>query len=130
MELFLRDNDLSEWIELDEGVSLKIAYPTPEQELKLTSKFGELRWLNPEDESGRTAKMIEYFALLIRFCVKDWKGIKNKKTGDEIKCKVNDSNEVDSHLWKSLISIPGIAEYWGGAIKEQIDFNETDKKKL
>ena len=38
-------------------------------------------------------------------------------------------DELDPGLWAALIANPGVAEYWGGTIKKQIDFDETDKKK-
>ncbi len=130
MELFLRDNDTSEWIELEDGVSLKVAYPSPDQEMKLTAKFGEMRWTEPEEDTKRTNILIQYYGQLIRYCLKDWRGVKNARTGEEIPCRLTaDGSELDSKLWAALIAIPGIAEIWGHTIKTQLDFNDTDKKK-
>ena len=130
MELFLRDNDTSEWIELEGGVRLKVGYPSPAQEMQLAAKLGEMRWTDPSEDTKRTNILIQYYGMIIKFCVKDWDGIKNAKTGEAIPCRMNPAgDELDPGLWAALIANPGIAEYWGGTIKKQIDFNETDKKK-
>lgn len=123
MELFLRDNDLSDWIELEGGVSLKIAYPSYEQEKEISAAFVGLSL----DEKGYDG-FVDYYALLVRYCVKDWKGITNIKTGDEIKC-VTQNGQLDTGLMAALVRDPMLIAAWGGAIKEKIDFTETDKKK-
>ncbi len=124
MELFLRDNDLSDWIELEGGVSLKIAYPSYEQDIILSANFIDA--IGKEDNSQQ---LISYYANLVKFCVKDWKGIINTRTKEEIKCEVV-KDELSPNLMRVLIADPLLIAYWGGEIKKQIDFNETDKKKL
>ena len=72
MELFLRDNDLTDWIELESGVSLKIAYPTYEQEKEISSKFVDCMSTELETNSK---PYVDYYSLLVRYCVKNWKGL-------------------------------------------------------
>ena len=123
MELFLRDNDTSEWVELEGGVSLKVAYPTYEQEREISAKFVDC--FVPGEGSK---PYIDYYALLVRYCVKDWKGIVNIKTGEPVECKVT-NGALDTGLMAALVRDPELMADWGGAIKKQIDFDETDKKK-
>lgn len=124
MELFLRDNDLTDWIELDGGVSLKIAYPTYEQELDLSAKFMNISISEDKD----TKSLIEYFTNLVKYCVKDWKGINDKKTGEPVKCEIV-NGQISAPLMAALVRDPMLMADWGGRIKQQIDFTETDKKK-
>ena len=123
MELFLRDNDLSEWIELEGGVSLKVAYPTYEQEREISAKF-----VDCFEAAEGSKPYIDYYALLVRYCLKDWKGITNIKTGEPVECKVS-NGALDAGLMAALVRDPMLIAAWGGAIKEKIDFTETDKKK-
>ncbi len=130
MKLFLRDNDLSDWVKVGEGVEIKIEYPTPRQEAELMAKLSTLRYMEPE-ESGRLEIIAQYYGLLIKYCVKDWRGITDERTDEEVKCKLNyEGTELDAQLWGALMANPFLAEAWGGEIKRQIDFTPIDKKKL
>ena len=55
MELFLRDNDVSNWITVSNGVQLKIEYPTYEQEIELSGKLVDCQI------DGATSNLIDYF---------------------------------------------------------------------
>lgn len=125
MELFLRDNDLTDWIELESGVSLKIAYPTYEQEKEISSKFVDCMGTDIEVTSK---PYVDYYSLLVRYCVKDWKGISDLRTKEPIPCKVA-NNELSTDLMAALVRDPLLITDWGGRIKTKIDFTETDKKK-
>jgi len=126
MELFLRDNDLTDWIDLEGGVSLKVAYPTYEQEKDLSAKLTDLRRSDIETNSK---PVIEYYAALIKYCVKDWKGVINIKTKEPVLCELV-NNELAPYLLAALVRDAEVVAEIAVKIKSQIDFTETDKKKL
>ena len=123
MELFLRDNDVSNWITVSNGVQLKIEYPTYEQEIELSGKLVDCQI------DGATSNLIDYFATLVKYCVKDWKGITNIRTGEEIECRLK-NNTLDPVLLAALVRDADIVAEWGGEIRKQIEFDNSDKKKL
>jgi len=126
MEIILRDNGISEWLELADGVKLKIDYPNYEQDLVLGALFVAVQQNEDEKQSELSHK---YYSNLIKFCVKDWEGITNAVTGEEIKCELK-GNELSPDLMKILVSMPFVVFYWGNMIFEQISLKEVDKKKL
>ena len=126
MEIILRDNGISEWLELADGVKLKIDYPNYEQDLILGALFVAVQQNKDEKQSELSHK---YYSNLIKFCVKDWEGITNAATGEEIKCELK-GNELHPDLMKILVSMPFVVFYWGNMIFEQISLKEVDKKKL
>lgn len=136
----------TKWLELKdfEGVRIRIDYPTVEQNENLREKFFQVIFNNPNYTREEKAPVIELTfeqkakekRLLgeiakdtIKYCVKDWEGIK-AEDGEIIPCKIV-NNELDKDLFESFINN---LEYHhliriGNLIEDEIKLTEADKKK-
>lgn len=112
----------NDWIDVEDGIRLKIDYPTREQELKLNDTL-----LDTAESKIPRKNMMRYMNEMLRFCIKDWKGIKDE-SGAEVKCALS-GNELEKNLWLDLISEPSTVHLIYEKIEEQLKFTETDKKK-
>jgi len=129
MDLFLRDNDLSEWLDLGNGAKFKLAYPTAQQEKELSASTLQISLAVGEDE--KFAKTyLEYWLKLLKYTVKDWDGVNNARTGEPVKFATDKDGNMDDELLRPFAAYPELLSVIGEKIKKQIDFTETDKKKL
>jgi len=122
MKFTLRKS-ISNWITVptNEGeVKFLIDYPTREQGQTIQT------YVNGEIYSGND-KYLKALQYLIKFTVKDWRGVKDEN-GNEIPCVVV-NNELEDELWWMLVRDEERATSLGILIQEEIKFTETDKKK-
>jgi len=107
----------TDWLELNENQSIKIDYPTGLQELSLNDTLHE-------DGSDMT-KVIKYARLLLKYSIKDWKGF----DADFKLVRTKSGTEMDTDLWSQLVSKDAITLYIADLIKNELSFDESDKKK-
>ena len=122
----------SDWLKLDDEVSVKVDYPTREQQKELDrialSKFKEFN-VNSFDELNDNQKVElilanqEYTELYLRYTIKDWRGL-----GED--CKV-ENNQLDAEQWGRLIRGTSREELTKlyELIYKELSFTDTDKKK-
>ena len=103
----------SDWIEIDE-VKFLIDYPTNSQEMRLQEILLE--------KCSEDIKRLKYARLFLRFTIKGWEGI------DEPCLIIN--NELEQELWESLVTDTLQTLTIFGAIYDELNFTEIDKKKL
>ena len=112
--LLRKKKSLSDWIDVGEGMKIKIDYPTREQEQELQTI------LFSDDYSGND-KLLKWSQQYVRFTVKDWQGV------DE-KCILKDGI-LEENLWWDLVCKEENALTLATRIKAELEFTETDKKK-
>ena len=103
------------WINISEGIEFLCDYPTREQSQKLQS-------IMFDDRKSEQVRMIEYTQYFVKCVVKDWKGIDDK-------C-VLVNNELENELWWRVVEDATQALSLWNIINEELQFTETDKKKL
>lgn len=137
----------TKWIEVDgfEGVKVKIDYPTIEQDEELRELFFQSIHNNPNYTKDKKAPDIiltieqrakenilsERIAKFrIKFCVKDWEGIKDEG-GKNIKLEIV-NNEIEDELFAQFIRNFKFSDLikLGTKIQNEISFNDADKKKF
>jgi len=112
------------WVDMGDGVSFLLDYPTREQEQKLDDlKYGEMTnvELLREGSATKTKDSLKFMRFYIKCTVKDWKGIDSP-------CKLN-LNELDDDLWWALVKDEMQAMKIFSVINKELEFTETDKKK-
>jgi len=120
MKLALKKS-FNRWVKVGkENEEFYIDYPSIEQEQGLqTILFG--------DEYSGSDRMLKYAQAYLKFVIKDWKNV-NDESGP-VKCKIVD-NELDKELWWALVSDQTFASELFVICKNELDFTESDKKKL
>lgn len=113
------------WVDMGDGVSFQIDYPTATQQQELDGLMIKMGSCDPEKPNE---VMLEYARLFIRYTVKDWKGI------DE-KCELT-NNMLKKELWERLTTDPQnsyemIAQSINMWVKisAELEFTDVDKKK-
>lgn len=112
------------WVDMGDGVSFLLDYPTREQEQKLEDfKYGEMTNadLIREGSVTKTKDSLKYIRYYIKYTVKDWKGI-------DVPCVLS-LNELDDNLWWSLVKNELQAMQIFSVISKELEFTEADKKK-
>lgn len=112
----------NDWITIEEGIRIKIDYPTREQ----SQKLNDLMLDTSEDKIPRK-NMMKYMNFYLKFTIKDWEGIKDEQ-GSNVECKLV-GNELETNLWYDLIQQSDVASTLFGKINEALEVTETDKKK-
>ena len=102
------------WVEMGDGVSFKLDYPSIEQEESLQ----DILFNSGVDSQVRTLK---YSRAYIKYTVKDWKGL-------PIECKLK-NNELDNELVWALAGDPLQCGKIYSIISKELEVDETDKKK-
>lgn len=123
IKLALRKS-FNNWVEMGDGVSFLLDYPTREQEQKLDDlKYGEMTnvELLEDGSATKTKDSLKYMRYYIKCTVKDWKGI-------DVPCKLS-GNELDGDLWWALVRDEMQAMKIFSVINKELEFTETDKKK-
>ena len=130
----------TKWIKIDfiEDIELFVEYPKIEQVEKMRELAYQIMFITPdgetvvnipEDKAKRTIIMEKIAKLRIKYCVKDWKGVK-AEDGTEIKCNLV-KDELEKDIYESFIS--NLDSYdvirLGNIIQQETEFNEADKKK-
>lgn len=113
------------WVDMGDGVSFLLDYPTREQEQRLEDfKYGEMTNadLIREGSATKTKDSLKYIRYYIKYTVKDWKGI-------NIPCSLNGLNELDDELWWALVKDELQAMKIFSIISKELEFTEADKKK-
>ena len=115
---------LNKWVDVSEGIKLKIDYPTDRQEELLEEK----KLLVGETKAGKKVGMYQYAKLILKYSIKDWRGIFDEE-GNEVKCIIVD-NEVQSDLlWRVITHDTENALALYMIVAPLVEFDETDKKK-
>ena len=113
------------WVDMGDGVSFLLDYPTREQEQKLDDlKYGEITnvELLREGSATKTKDSLKFMRFYIKCTVKDWKGI-------DTPFRLNGFNELDDELWWALVKEELQAMKIFSVINKELEFTETDKKK-
>lgn len=112
-----------DWIELEDGIKMKIDYPTRAQERELLNFL-----IGEESKELITPAKLDYMRYFLKYTIKDWKGIKDED-GNEIPCRLK-NNELDTELWEDLIAnLDQSINLWV-KINSELEFDVYDKKKL
>lgn len=92
--------------------------------------LSELNQLPIESKSKIETLGKKICRLYIKYTIKDWKNI-NDENGEPVKCKLV-NNALEENLFNSFIRDMSLLELltFFNAIKPQIEFTDTDKKKL
>lgn len=117
------------WIPIADDFSIKVDYLTADQKYKLES----IQFKNTDLNKGKLEKVdvaafTEAARYFVKFCIKDWKGLK-APSGEEIKCVLVD-NELEDSLWLALIQDDWLVNLIYSKINEVLRWKELDKKKL
>jgi len=107
-----KKKSFSDWVKVDE-TELKIDYPTNKQEKILQE-------IMIDNSLSESVKQLKYARLYLKYTIKDWKL-------DE-KCLVA-KDELDDELWDALTADSVQTLTLFGAIFNELQFNEKDKKK-
>ena len=115
---------LTEWIEIQKGVKIKVDYPKGDQIHELQNIMA--------DSKGSTSGMYNYARLYLKYTLKDWQGLlsaTNEK--DEVvavECKLN-GNQLDDDLWYSLTTDHTGTITLFNLVDEELRWVNQDKKK-
>lgn len=104
----------SDWIEID-GIKLLVDYPTNAQQMLLQE-------IMLDNSLGEESKRLRYARNYLRYTIKDWQGIDDK-------CLLIDGI-LEKELWESLVVDPLQTLTLFGKVFDELNFDETDKKKL
>ncbi len=124
MQLSLKKS-LNKWVpvEVKKGepkVELLIDYPSRDQQQELDDIiYG--------NQYSGNAKQLRFSRLLVKYTVKDWKGIVDEND-KPIKCII-ENNALEDDLWWSLVKNPIMPTNLFLVIYPEVDWTETDKKK-
>ena len=98
-------NTYDGWLEFDNGIKLKIDYPTLPQKDKLNSLLLKGLDINAKKFETKETTNQEFMRMYIKFTVKDWEGMKDGN-GNVYKCEtVKDEfggTELKEDLWFML----------------------------
>ena len=140
----------SRWVDIDGETQFLIDYPTIEQsenmkELQYQIALIDEALLTAADQKEREkisnaftpeqkAKMLilteRMYKKMIKYCVKDWKGV-NDTDGQRVECKII-NDEMEDRLFFELIqdlSLEDLSHLYA-CINNETELTETDKKKL
>lgn len=142
------------WVTIEDA-EFKIDYPTIDQQDEINEvqyQLGLLQYIDrlegetDEDYAGRYLSQLEKLPieskakietlgkkvcrLYIKYTIKDWKNI-NNENGEPVKCKLV-NNALEDSIFNSFVKDMSFMELltFFNSIKPEVEFTDTDKKKL
>lgn len=128
------------WIDIIDGWSIKVGYPNPDQQYEIerlqqkaysfdigeidpTTNKPEIKIKDIDSAASSLARK-----KLIKYAIKDWKGLSDSQ-GNEIKCNVV-NDELDDSLWSALTNNLELCSLLEEKINSLIRWDIKDKKKF
>lgn len=125
-------NTFDGWISFDNGIRLKIDYPTLPQKNKLNSiLLSGMDFGKAKSDIKETTNQ-EFMRLYVKFTVKDWEGLKDD-LGHDFKCAVQKDefggSELQDNLWYMLCDDIIQTRVIFNKIAGELEADELTKKK-
>ena len=136
MNIILKESKTG-WVKVSDEISILVDYPKIEQQRILNHLVYEIVYVpktdneieNIENKPDVLSINEKYHQLLLKFTIKDWKGVKNSD-GEDVPFKLV-NNEMENELWESLCRSLTLLKLYQlvDLIRKEIEFTEADKKK-
>lgn len=125
MELLIFD-DKNSWVELKDGVRIKVDYCNIKQQYQLNNRLSGLLEENITEEHKHQI-MYEYAYYMVKYHLKDWIGV-GTSPDNPIKLELID-NEIPDNLMNAIANKANFFWEIYYAINELVRFDSNDKKK-